>query len=145
MPGLATMTVVGIVVLAVLLVVFLKVRQQDLLGAIMEKRKAGAKVVSRADYVEGAEKIPVALSLTNDALYYENPDLEASFDLQRLDEVEYAEDLATGKTLHAGSRVLRLRSHGAAFEFVLDDKDAQKWMSALPARTYGGNTSAHAV
>lgn len=144
MPGLATMTVVGIVVLAVLVVVFLKVRQRDLLGAIIEKRKPNAKVVSRAEYVEGAEKIPVALSLTSDALYYENPDLEASFELQRLDEIEYAEDLATGRSLDEGSRVLRLRSHGAAFEFVLDDQDAKKWMAALPARSYG-NVSARAV
>lgn len=144
MPGLATMTVVGIVVLAVLVAVYLKLRQKDMLGALMDKRRQSAKVVSRADYVEGAEKIPVALSLTNDTLYYENPDLEASFDLQRLDEVEYAEDLATGKNLHAGARVLRLRSHGAAFEFVLDDQEAKKWMVALPPRSYG-NVTARAV
>ena len=144
MPGLATMTVVGIVVLAVLVAVYLKLRQKDLLGALMDKRRQGAKVVSRADYVEGAEKIPVALSLTSDTLYYENPDLEASFDLQRLDEVEYAEDLATGKNLHAGEKVLRLRAHGAAFEFVLEDADAKKWMDALPPRTYG-NVTARAV
>jgi hypothetical protein len=144
MPGLATMTVVGIAVLAVLVVIYLKVRQRDMVGALIEKRKATSKVATRADYVEGADTIPVALSLSGDALYYENPDLEASFELQRLDEVEYADDLATGKSLHAGVRVLRLRSHGAAFEFVLDDQDAKKWMAALPPRTYG-NVPAHAV
>ena len=145
MPELATVTVVGVVVLAVLTVIFLKVRQKDLTGAMMEKRRASSKIVSRADYVEGAEKIPVALSLTTDCLYYENPDLEASFELNRLDEIEYAEDLATGQEIGASCRVLRLRSHGATFEFVLDQVEAAKWAAALPARTYGNQPSARAV
>ena len=44
-----------------------------------------------------AEQIPVALSLSADTLYYENPDMEASFELSRLDEIEYADELATGR------------------------------------------------
>ena len=141
MPGLATATVVGLIVLAALVVFFLRVRQKDLVGALMEKRRANSRVVSRADYVEGAEKIPVALSLSADALYYENPDLEASFELARIDEVEYADDLATGREVGAGCRVLRLRCHGAAFEFVMDRAEAEKWKAALPARTYGQPTA----
>lgn len=145
MPGLGLMTVVGVVVLAALVGLFLKVRQQDLIGALMDKRRPAAKIVSRAEYVEGAEKIPVALALTEDSFYYENPDLEASFELARLDEVEYADDLATGRSLHDGCKVLRLRSHGATFEFVLEKNDCSKWMAAFPPHTYGNQPTAQAV
>jgi hypothetical protein len=137
MPELATLTIVGLIVLAVLVVVYLRLRQQDLIGAMMEKRKAGSKLVSRAEYVEGVEKIAVSLALTEDALYYENPDLEASFELNRLDEIEYAEDLSTGRSLPTGCRVLRLRSHGATFEFVMGQAECEKWQAALPARRLG--------
>lgn len=130
-------TVVGVVVLAVLVVVFLKLRQRDMLGAIMEKRRPASKLVSRADYIEGAETIPVALALTGDTFYYENPDMEASFELNRIDEIEYSDELMTGKNHDEGCRVLRLRSHGTAFEFLLDRNECQKWQSVLPPRTLG--------
>ena len=143
MPGLATMTIVGVLVLAVLVVVFLKVRQRDLIAAFMEKRRSSAKLVSRADYVEGAELIPVAIALTATTFYYENPDLEASFDLDRIDEIEYSDELATGKSHTANSRVLRLRSHGTAFEFLIENAESRKWENALPARRLG--PVAHAV
>lgn len=140
----ATLTVVGLAVLAVLVVVFLKLRQGDVLGALMDKRRASSKLVTRADYVEGREQIPVALSLTADTLYYESPDMEASFDLDRIDEVEYTDDLATGRDVH-GCRVLRLRSHGTTVEFLLDKADCTKWMAAFPPHTYGQQPSAQAV
>lgn len=143
MSGLATLTVVGVIVLAVLVVVFLKMRQRDLLGAIMEKRRPTSKLVSRADYVEGAQTIPVALALTGDTIYYENPDMEASFELNRIDEIEYSDELMTGKNHDERCRVLRLRSHGTTFEFLLGKNDCQKWETALPPRTLG--TVARAV
>lgn len=145
MPGLATLTVVGVFVLAVLLVVYLKMRQRDLVSAFLEKRRPSAKLVSRADYVEGAETIAVALALTEDTFYYENADMEASFDLDRIDEIEYSDDLMTGKNHRPETRVLRLRSHGTAFEFLVDKADSRKWETALPARTLGGPAVAHAV
>lgn len=145
MPELATVTLVGLVVLAVLVVIFVKVRQKDLIGAIMEKRRASSKLVSRADYVEGVEKIPVALSLTEDSLYYENPDLDASFELNRIEEIEYSDDLSTGRSHDAQYDVLRLRSHGATFEFLLEKPEWKKWMAALPPRRIGGEPSARAV
>jgi hypothetical protein len=142
-PGLATLTVVGVVVLAVLVIVFLKQHQRDVIGAMVEKRRAGSRLVTRADYVEGAELISVALALTNDSVYYENPDLEASFELSRIDEIEYSDELLTGKNHGDDVRVLRLRSHGAAFEFLMDRAEAQKWQTTLPPRTMGSVT-AHA-
>ncbi len=145
MPELATVTLVGLVVLAVLVVIFLKVRQKDLVGAFVEKRRPTSKVVSRAEYVEGVEKIPVALSLTDEMLYYENPDLEASFELNRIEEVEYSEELSTGRSHDSSCDVLRLRSHGATFEFLLEKDECKKWMAVLPARAIGSQPSARAV
>ncbi|HUR81768.1 MAG TPA: hypothetical protein VM733_13460 [Thermoanaerobaculia bacterium] len=144
MSGLASvMSIVGIVAAAVLLLVYLKMRQKDQIGAMLEKRRSSAKLVSRADYVEGAETIPVALALTDDTFYYENPDMEASFDLNRIDEIEYSDELMTGKNHGDDCRVLRLRSHGTAFEFLVEKAESRKWETALPARTLGA--VAHAV
>lgn len=136
-------TVVGVLVLAGLIVVYLKLRQKDIIGALLEKRRNSSKLVSRADYVEGAELIPVAMALTNDSVYYENTDLEASFELNRIDEIEYSDELMTGKNHRDNVRVLRLRSHGTAFEFLMDRAEAAKWQAALPPRTLG-NVTAHA-
>ncbi|HYR28336.1 MAG TPA: hypothetical protein VEU30_07705, partial [Thermoanaerobaculia bacterium] len=102
-----------------------------------KKRQGTAKLISRADYMEGMEKIPVVVALTNDTFHYENPDLEASFELARIDEVEYDDELATGKHIPDTCRAMRLRSHGAAFEFVLEKADAAKWSAVLPPRRIG--------
>ena len=135
---LGTVTVVGVVVIAVLAWVYIRARSKDLIVELMAKRAGSSKVVSRADYVEGMEKIPVALSLADDSLYYENPDLQASFELKNIEEIEYDDELATGRSIEHGSRALRLRSHGATFEFILDPVDCQKWAALLPARRMGG-------
>jgi hypothetical protein len=140
-PELAT--VVGVLVVVGLVVMYLKMRQKDIIGALLEKRRASSRLVSRADYVEGRELIPVAMALTSDSLYYENTDLEASFELNRLDEIEYSDELMTGKNHRTDVRVLRLRSHGAAFEFLMSRPEAQKWEAALPPRTLG-TVTAHA-
>jgi hypothetical protein len=128
------MTVVGLIAAAALVWFFLRNRRQDQLSGILEKRRSSSTLVTRADYVESLEKMPVALALTADSFYYENPELEASFDLKRIDEIEYDDELATGRAIPAGSRALRLRSHGATFEFILSSDDAAKWKNALPPR-----------
>jgi hypothetical protein len=137
MSVLEVVTVVGVIAVAGLVAVYLKLRQQDVIAALIEKRRGSSKLVSRAHYVEGVESLPVVIALTDTTFFYENADLEASFDLDRLDEIEYADDLATGRALRHGCRVLRLRSHGAAFEFLLESGDCPKWQAALPARSYG--------
>ena len=134
MPSLETMTVVGVIVLAGLAILFVKTRSKDLVEDIMNKRRPTSKLVTRGDYIEGLEQLSVALSLTDDTFYYENPDLEARFELGRIEEVEYSEELVTGRAVSHGCSVLRLRSHGAAFEFVLTPQDCVKWQAALPAR-----------
>ncbi len=132
MTMVGTITVVGLVVLAGLIVLFLRTRASDLLEEIMTKRRPTSKLVSRAEYIEGLERMPVALALTEDKFYYENPDLNAMFDLDRIDEVEYDDELATGRPVEHGCRALRLRSHGTTFEFILAPQDCAKWMAALP-------------
>jgi hypothetical protein len=134
---LATATAVGFVFLAVLVWFFMKARRQDVISAMLEKRKPNARLVSRAEYVEGLDRMPVALALTDDTFFYENADLEASFELARIDEIDYDDELATGKHIHEGERILRLRSHGAAFEFILPKEELNRWQSALPARRLG--------
>ncbi len=141
MDSVGIITVVGLVVLAVLIWLFLRTRSRDLIADMMAKRKATSKLVSRADYVEGMEHIQVALSLTDDSFYYENPDLQASFELKHVDEIEYDSELATGKSLEHGTRALRLRSHGTAFEFVLDPAQSKLWEAMLPPRRAGENAA----
>ncbi len=141
MPGLGMITVFGIVVLAVLVWFFMRARSQDQLTAVLEKRRGSSKLVSRADYVEGMECIPVALALTEDAFYYENPDMQASFDLNRIDEIEYDNELATGRQIDRGCRVLRMRSHGTTFDFILSEVECARWMAALPPRRLDAGTA----
>lgn len=138
-------TIAGVVVVVVLTVVYLRLRQRDIIGALLDKRRASAKLVSRADFVEGGAKIPVALALTGDTFYYENLDMEASFELSRIDEVEYDDELVTGRTIDDSCRVMRLRSHGAAFEFVMEKAECAKWTAVLPAKMFGNAPAAHAV
>ena len=64
--------------------------------------------------------------------------LQASIDLSVIEEVEYDDELATGRSVPDGHRALRLRSHGAAFEFIMPAAEALKWQAALPGRQAGG-------
>ena len=139
---LPTLTIGGIVVLIVLAWLFIRARKQDVLDALIKKRQGSSKLVTRAEYVESLDRIPVVISLTDDMFFYENADLDASFDLDRIDEIEYDDELATGKQLDHGYRSLRLRSHGATFEYVITPAEAAKWMNALPPRRIDQMTAA---
>ncbi len=145
MLSLGNVTVAGLILAAVLLWFYFRTRAKDQLSAIMEKRRSTSKIVSRAEYMESLDRMPVALALTNDTFYYENSDLEASFELARIDEVEYDDELATGRPVDAGHKALRLRSHGTTFEFLLPLDDAAKWTVALPPRRLGGGSQRAAV
>lgn len=134
MEWVGTVTAVGVVALAILVWVFLRVRSQDLLADMMKKRKSSSRIVSAGHYMEGIERIPVAMSLTDNAFYYENPDLEASLDLAQIEEVEYDDETATGH--HVAGKALRLRSHGHCFEFVMDEATARAWQALLPPHHY---------
>ena len=143
MPWLGTVTLVGLVVLVGLIIVFFRLRMRDLLDEFIKKRSATSRVSSRVDFVEGRERIPVALSLTDDTLYYENPDMQASVELRRIEEVEYDDETATGQAVEG--RALRLRSHGHTFEFVMDANTARLWQAALPPHRLDEGPAAEAV
>ena len=143
MPWLGTITVVGLIVLVGLVVLFLRIRMKDLLEEYVKKRSVGSRVCSRAELVEGIDLIPVALALTDDTIYYENTDLQASLELGRIDEVEYDDETATGKAVTG--KALRLRAHGHTFEFVMDSETARKWQTALPPHRIDEGPAAQAV
>ncbi len=134
MPWPWYFTVGGLVVLAFLIWFFIRTRSKDLLAEIVQKKRANSQVVSTAEYAEGAERMPVVVSLSGDTFYYQNTDIDASFELARIDEIEYDDELATGRSLPNGMRALRLRSHGQTFEFILPQADVGKWTQALPPR-----------
>jgi hypothetical protein len=144
MPWLGTVTVVGVVVLVALVVLFLRIRMKDLIDEYVKRRSGSSRVACRANFVEGIERIPVALALTDDTIYYENPDLQASLELQRIEEVEYDDETATGQSVGTG-KALRLRSHGHTFEFLLDSDTARKWQTALPPHRIDQGPAAQAV
>jgi len=135
MLSLGTLTVVGIVVAAALVVLLLRFRVQDKLQAIETKRRGEATVVTRAHFVEGLERMPVVISLVGGTFCYDNADLEACLELPHVEEIEYDDETATGHSVTPG-KALRLRSHGHAFEFIVDHASSAKWESALPARRY---------
>jgi hypothetical protein len=137
--SLTVVTIVGLAVLAALIWILMRLRSTDLLEEKMARRRTSSRLVCRADLVEGSQRIPVALALTNEAIYYENPDLDASLDLQHIEEVEYDNETATGQVLDGNA--LRLRSHGHTFEFVLDPDSTGKWRAMLPARRLGQGTA----
>jgi hypothetical protein len=137
--SLTVVTIVGLAVLVALIWILMRMRSTDLLEERMARRRSSSRLVSRADLVEGMERIPVALALTNEAIYYENPDLDASLDLSRIEEIEYDNETATGQVLDGNA--LRLRSHGHTFEFVLDPDSTGKWRAMLPARRLGEGTA----
>ena len=137
--SLALATVIGLVVLAALAFILIRLRSKDHLDEMIAKRSASVVLISRANYVEGLERIPVALSLGADSIFYENPDLEAKLELRQIEEVEYDDETATGQSVQG--KALRLRSHGHTFEFVVDTATAQKWQAMLPIKHLGPGTA----
>jgi hypothetical protein len=137
--SLTAVTIVGLVALAALIWLFIRLRSKDLIEEKMARRRGSARLVSRADFLEGRERIPVALALTSESIVYENPDLDASLDLMQIDEIEYDDETSTGQVLDG--KALRLRSHGHTFEFVLDPDSTGKWKAMLPARRIGQGTA----
>jgi len=137
-------TIVGALVVGVLIWLFVRQRKLDQVQELLDKRKASSKTVSRADLVEGNERIPVALALTDSTIHYENQDLQAFLELKRIEEVEYANELSIGTEVEEG-RVLRLRSHGQTFEFILDKSAAAQWSTLLPPHRMDEPGNVHAV
>ena len=126
-PALA---VAASLTMAILFWWFKRLRADDRMAEIILRKGGNAMLASPARLIEGANHILVALSLDAGTVSYENDDLQASIDIKQIDEVEYGSDLVTGGI--ADGAVLRLRSHGRAYEFVLDVAMAERWSHRLP-------------
>lgn len=131
MGSLGMITVVGVAVLAVLVWFLYRKFSQDKIEELIAKRKPSARVALSAHFVEANQRIPVALALTDQSIFYENADLEARIDLANIEEVEYATDLSTGQEVPDG-RVLRLRAHSHSYEFIVDKVSGERIESVLP-------------
>jgi hypothetical protein len=133
----------GVPALAALVWWYRRSRLNDSFETILLRHRPTAKVSSRAELVDGRNHIPVALTLEQLTIYYENPDLDAMLDIDQIDEVEYGSDLLTGGI--ASGAVLRLRAHGRAIEFILDMATASKWSELLPPHRMDQIGHVHAV
>lgn len=141
--ALVTTIIVVIILLAVIIWFINQQRSKGQIDERVKKRSADSILAHRALYMEGRERLPVSLSLTSSTIFYENADLEARLDLDRIDEVEYDEETTTGLS-QEGSRVLRLRSHGQVFEFIITKAQAKEWMEHLPTHHLDEPGSVHA-
>ena len=78
----------------------------DRIETLIEERRKTSRFVSRGAFVDGSRHLDVALALDQSTLFYENPDMKASIDLEWVREIEYDTKLATGAAM-AGGKVLR--------------------------------------
>jgi len=124
-------TLVGVVVAVALIAVLIRFMNRDKIDAIIKKRKPTSLHACPAEFVEGPTRIDVALAVDKTKLYYENTDMQAYLDLTLIEEVEYDDDLSTGGA-HVRGKVLRLRSHGHTFEFVMSEADIKRCEKVLP-------------
>jgi len=97
----------------------------------MRGRKMTARISSVAQLIDGANRVPVALTLERSQIFYESSALQARLEIARIDEVEYDSEQGTGKD------ILRLRAHGQSLEFVLDPAAAKQGAVLLPPHRFG--------
>lgn len=132
LEGIIVAVVVSIVVIAAIIWLVNRQRASSRIDQFIQKRKGSSILSHRAVFMEGREKLPVALSLTKETVYYENADFEARLDLSQIEEVEYDTETTTGLS-QEGNRIVRFRSHGHTFEFVVPDAEIKKWEEHLSA------------
>jgi hypothetical protein len=105
----------------------------DRLTALSDKRRPLSRFVSRGEFIDGNRHMNVVLAVTRSTFFYENADMEASLELQFVDEIEYDTQLSTG-TAPANGKVLRFRCHSQVFEFVVPNDAVAQWHTMLPPR-----------
>lgn len=130
---LTWLTVAAVVILALLVWNLYRRLGSDRIAVLNDRRRASSRLVSRGEFVDGNRHLDVALAVTQSTLFYENPDMEASIDLENIHEIEYDTELATGHAIASGA-VLRLRAHSQSFEFIVPQDVVARWTAILPAR-----------
>jgi hypothetical protein len=104
----------------------------DRIQQLMDRRRASCRLVSRGELIDGSRHVAVALALGASTLYYESSDLQASLDLEWIEEVEYDDEVVTGHSMGAG-RILTLRCYSQAFAFLIPIDALAQWQAVLPA------------
>lgn len=122
--------VVAIVVVAAIAFFFAQRSAHSAVDKLVRKHRENSIITHKAIFMEGRERIPVALSLMKDSIIYQNPDIDARLDLDRIDEVEYDDETSTGISKE-GHSILRARSHGHVFEFMVTDDECKEWREHL--------------
>ena len=135
MSFLLVVSLIGVVAVALLVWLLLRVDHGVVLDRIVERRRSTSNVSSRGELVDGSRHIDVALSVSDSMLFYQNEDLDASLPLHYVREVEYDNALSTGQDVPEG-RVLRLRCWAQVFEFVVPAGDAAKWQAQFPPMSF---------
>jgi hypothetical protein len=103
----------------------------DAIAVYEDRRRPSSQLVSRGELIDGNRRMPVALALTDVAVFYENSDMQGSLERQWIHEIEYDDELTTGQTIGDGT-VLRLRCFSQKFEFLLGPASVGDWKLALP-------------
>jgi hypothetical protein len=129
----AWLSIGGVVIVAVLAWNLMRRFAADGVGRFKDSRRASSRFVSSAEFIDGSRHLPISLALNDLALYYENADMQASLDLDWIQEVEYENELVTGQHIGHG-KVLRLRCFSQVFEFIIPSDAVQQWQGVLPAR-----------
>lgn len=129
----AWLSIGGVVIVAALAWNLTRRFAADGIGRFKDSRRASSRLVSGAEFIDGSRHLPISLALNDRALYYENADMQASLDLDWIQEVEYENDLVTGQQVGHG-KVLRLRCFSQVFEFIIPSDAVQQWQGVLPAR-----------
>lgn len=127
------LTIAAVVVAAILGWNLYRRLGSDRIAHFNDKRRAGSRMVSPGEFVDGNRHLPVALAVTQSMFFYENSDMQASLDLQWVREIEYDTQLATGARIEGG-KVLRLRCFSQVFEFVIPNDVVARWHMMLPPR-----------
>jgi hypothetical protein len=127
------LTILGLAAVAVALWKLYRANGANRIAAFTARRSASSRMVSPGQFIDGNRHLDVALALTKETFFYENSDMQASVDLQWVQEIEYDTALATGVRV-ADGRVLRLRSRSQTFEFVLGSDVVARWHMMLPPR-----------
>ncbi|HEV7485271.1 MAG TPA: hypothetical protein VGQ65_06280 [Thermoanaerobaculia bacterium] len=125
--------IAAFIALAVLGWNFYRRLSADRIEKFMERRRPTARMVSRADFIDGDRHVAVALAVTDSTFFYENTGMQATLDLQWVREIEYGTELATGVAV-VGGKVLRLRCYSQTFEFVLPNEVVARWHMMMPPR-----------
>lgn len=122
---MSTLMVVSAAVIVALLARNLYQRfAADHIQRLMKARISSSRLVTRAALLDDGHETPVSLALGVRALYYEGADLQASLDLEWIEEVAYDTDGATN--------ILRLQCYGQVYQFTLPQDAVAQWKLLMP-------------